>query len=146
MYRALWRRAPGRRAAAAVSGVSFCARAQARPFIAAGLIDRQTAVYEIPESTSRFTPADQVEAQRLTATAGRPLVLWVGHLDANKDPLTVLDGISRAAQSLPGLQLWCCFASAPLLAEVQRTIAGDRAAARLRAPAGSGCRTSASNS
>jgi glycosyltransferase involved in cell wall biosynthesis len=122
----LWRRAPGRRAAAAVSGVTFCARAQARPFLAAGLIDRHTSIYEIPESTSRFTPADQAQAQRLTATAGRPLVLWVGHLNANKDPLTVLAGVSRAAQSLPELQLWCCFASAPLLQEVQRAIRGDR--------------------
>ena len=43
-------------------------------------------------------------------------MLWVGHLDANKDPLTVLDGRQRrGAQRLPGLQLWCCFATAPLL-------------------------------
>ena len=43
-------------------------------------------------------------------------VLWVGHLDRNKDPLTVLEGVGAAARHLPGLQLWCCFGSAPLLA------------------------------
>ena len=45
----------------------------------------------------------------LPASPANPAVLWVGHLDDNKDPLTVLDGISAAARELPGLQLWCCF-------------------------------------
>jgi glycosyltransferase involved in cell wall biosynthesis len=37
----------------------------------------------------------------------------------------VLDGVSRAAQVLPGLRLWCCFATAPLQRSVERRIAGD---------------------
>jgi glycosyltransferase involved in cell wall biosynthesis len=52
-------------------------------------------------------------------------VLWVGHLNTNKDPLTVLQGISAAACSLPRLQLYCCFGSAPLLEPVQARIAAD---------------------
>jgi glycosyltransferase involved in cell wall biosynthesis len=52
-------------------------------------------------------------------------VLWVGHLDANKDPLTVLEGISAALRELPQLQLFCCFGSAPLLDEVRNRIAAD---------------------
>ena len=34
----LWRRAPWRRAAAVVDGVSFCARAQVEPFVRAGML------------------------------------------------------------------------------------------------------------
>ena len=34
----------------------------------------------------------------------------------------MLDGVSEAARQLPGLQLWCCFAAAPLLADVQTRI------------------------
>jgi len=52
-------------------------------------------------------------------------VLWVGHLDGNKDPLTVLAGISEALRSLPELELWCCFGTAPLLAEVERRVNAD---------------------
>jgi glycosyltransferase involved in cell wall biosynthesis len=51
--------------------------------------------------------------------------LWVGHLDANKDPLTVLDGVSIAVRDLPGLQLWCCYAAAPLESAVEARIARD---------------------
>jgi hypothetical protein len=87
-----WRRRVWRQGAIAASGISFCSRAQAEPFLKAGL-------------------------------------LWVAHLDANKDPLTVLNAVSEAARDLQDIQLWCCFASAPMLSVVQSRIASD---ARLR--------------
>jgi glycosyltransferase involved in cell wall biosynthesis len=124
-----WRRGLWRREMAVAAGVAFCAKTQARPFVDAGLLSAQTPLYEIPESTSRFAPGDPHEARRQTGLAGNPAVLWVGHLNDNKDPLTVLDGVSAAAQELPELQLWCCFGNAPLLGDVERRIAQD---ARLR--------------
>jgi glycosyltransferase involved in cell wall biosynthesis len=122
-----WRQLHWRRCRRFISGVSFCSREQARPFVQAGLLSRQTRIYEIPESSSRFTPADREAARREAHVQGEPLVLWVGHLNENKDPLTVLAGISEAAGSLPGLQLYCCFGTAPLLHEVERRIATDPA-------------------
>jgi glycosyltransferase involved in cell wall biosynthesis len=47
----------------------------------------------------------------------------VGHLDSNKDPLTILDGVGEASEQLPNLQLFCCFGKSPLLPEVKRRIA-----------------------
>jgi glycosyltransferase involved in cell wall biosynthesis len=121
----IWRRASARRGMSAAAGIAFCSLDQARPFAAAGLIGASTKVYEIPESTSRFAPGDRDEARRITGIEGDPAVLWVGHLDANKDPLTVLEGISAAARELQQLRLYCCFASAPLLAAVKGRIAAD---------------------
>ncbi|HEY6451127.1 MAG TPA: glycosyltransferase family 4 protein [Steroidobacteraceae bacterium] len=121
----IWRRGSWRRGLSVAAGIMFCAMEQARPFAAAGLVSGQTQLYEIPESTSRFSPGDPVEARRITGLAGEPAVLWVGHLNANKDPLTVLQGISAAARSLPRLQLHCCFGAAPLLQSVQARIAAD---------------------
>jgi glycosyltransferase involved in cell wall biosynthesis len=120
-----WRRLLWRRGLATLSGVAFCSSSQAQPFVDAGLLQPRTTIYEIPESTTRFVPGDQVEARRLTGLSGDPCVLWVGHLNENKDPLTVLEGVSAAVGQLPGLQLWCCFGSAPLLAEVQGRIDSD---------------------
>jgi glycosyltransferase involved in cell wall biosynthesis len=120
-----WRRPLWRRAFAAAAGVAFCSRAQALPFARAHLMSATTPVYEIPESSSRFTPGDRAEARRSLGVQGSPLVLWVGHLDANKDPLTVLDAVSLAARTLPDLQLYCCYGAAPLLGAVQRRIARD---------------------
>jgi glycosyltransferase involved in cell wall biosynthesis len=120
-----WRRASWRRGLSVAAGISFCALQQARPFVAAGLVDSRTKLYGIPESTSRFAPADQTQARSTTGVAGDPAVLWVGNLDANKDPLTILDGISETARALAHLQLYCCFGAAPLLRTVQERIAAD---------------------
>jgi glycosyltransferase involved in cell wall biosynthesis len=120
-----WRRAAWRRGFAAASGIAFCALDQARPFAAAGLLSPHTQVYEIPESTSRFEPGGQGLARRSSGLSGDPLLLWVGHLDANKDPLTVLEGVSRAARVLPRLELCCCYGAAPLLRAVRRRIEED---------------------
>jgi glycosyltransferase involved in cell wall biosynthesis len=121
----IWRRAAWRRGLAAAAGIAFCAAEQARPFAQAGLLHPRTRVYEIPESTSRFAPGDREAARRETGVHGDPAVLWVGHLDANKDPLTVLAAVSAAARVLPGLRLWCCFGVAPLLRPVEERIAAD---------------------
>jgi glycosyltransferase involved in cell wall biosynthesis len=121
----LWGRGLWRRGMSLAAGIAFCASDQARPFTAAGMIGPAVRVYEIPESTSRFTPGDQRRARGVTGVEGEPAILWVGHLNTNKDPLTVLRGISAAARDLPRLRLFCCFGSAPLLGDVLDFIAKD---------------------
>jgi glycosyltransferase involved in cell wall biosynthesis len=120
-----WRRSAWKRCARTVGGIAFCQRQQARPFIESGVLPRDVPVYEIPESTSRFVAGDRQAARHDTGIAGDPALLWVGHLDINKDPLTVLDGVAHATHELPGLQLWCCFGTGPLLRQVRRRIASD---------------------
>ena len=120
-----WRRQAWKRGAAQAQGIAFCARAQAEPFWRQGLIAPQTQIFEIPESTTTFTPGSRDDARAQTGLHGDPALLWVGHLDDNKDPLTVLDGVALAARQRPGLMLWCCFATAPLLAAVRKRIDAD---------------------
>jgi glycosyltransferase involved in cell wall biosynthesis len=121
----IWRRRDFRRGARDADGIAFCARDQAVPFSRAGLFASETEIFEIPESTTTFTPGDRAAARAATGLTGDPAVLWVGHLNSNKDPLTVLDGIARATHALPGLSLWCCHATAPLLDRVQARVAED---------------------
>jgi glycosyltransferase involved in cell wall biosynthesis len=110
---------------AAAQAISFCSLAQARPFMDVGLIAPSTTVYEVPETSSRFTPGDRLVARRASGVYGDPAILWVGHLDSNKDPLTVLDGVAAAVPDLPDAQMWCCFGKAPLMPKVEARIAGD---------------------
>jgi glycosyltransferase involved in cell wall biosynthesis len=122
-----WRRAMWRLGLAAADGLAFCARAHADDFVRAGVLRPGARVFEIPESTSTFLPGNAGEARSATGLWGDPAVLSVGHLDRRKDPLTILDGVAEAAADLPELQLWCCFASAPLLPAVRDRIAGNPA-------------------
>lgn len=120
-----WRRGLFKRALSAVDGLSFCAREQAAPFRRAGLLHPRQEVFEIPESTSAFEPGDRAAARAATGIDGDPALLWVGHLDANKDPLCVLDAVSALSRELPNLELWCCFGSAPLREVIEWRLMGD---------------------
>jgi glycosyltransferase involved in cell wall biosynthesis len=114
---------------ARLDGVLFTARELADPFFHAGVFPRGLPVFEAHESTSSFTPGDVEEARRETGIGGDPCLLWLGHLDANKGPLTVLDAVSRVREQLPGIRLWMCYASAPLDAEVRARLAAEPALA-----------------
>jgi glycosyltransferase involved in cell wall biosynthesis len=120
-----WRRPRWRQWYAAISGVAFTALEQARPFGAAGVFGPRMRLFAIPESSCRFATGSRADARAETGLYGDPCVLWVGHLSRGKDPLTVLDGVARAASQLPGLQLWCAFGTAPLLDEVRLRIEQD---------------------
>jgi glycosyltransferase involved in cell wall biosynthesis len=120
-----------RRAFALARGLMFCAREQAVPFARRGLVATGTRIYEVPESSSDFRPMDRDAARCAAGLAGNPCLLWIGHLDANKDPLTVLDGIALAVQRLPDLQMWMCFGKAPLHDAVCERLRDPRLAGRV---------------
>lgn len=122
-----WRRA----LTTTARGLMFCAREQALPFRRRGLITAATRVYEVPGSSCGFATRDPAAARAATGLAGDPCLLWVAHLDANKDPLTVLDGVALAAQRLPGLQLWLCYGRAPLFEAVRERMRDPLLAGRV---------------
>lgn len=117
-----WHWPAWRRALAAARGLMFCAHEQARPFRRRGLIRAGTRVYEVPGSSCGFAPRDRAEARAQTGLAGEPCLLWVAHLDDNKDPLAVLDGVALALRQLPNLQLWLCYGRAPLYEAVRERL------------------------
>ena len=114
----LWRR--GLRACDAFL---FTAEEQAAPWRRAGLISTSQAVCVVPEASRSVAPVERATARGLTGLRGDPAVLWVGHLDANKDPLTALEGFARAAAALPGARLTLVFRGTALLGAVERELA-----------------------
>jgi len=128
-------RAGGRRAAlrrwgyGRIAGAAFAAAEQAEPFRRHRQIPSGAAVFAIPESSTRFRPGSRAEARAATGLYGDPALLWVGHLDANKDPLTILEGVRRVLPAFPSLQLWCAYGSAPLMPEIERLLRSDPALA-----------------
>jgi glycosyltransferase involved in cell wall biosynthesis len=119
------RRLAWRQAYSSLSAATFTSREQAVPFVAAGVLDARLPIREVIEGSSSFAPGDMWDARRTTGLAGDPCILWTGHLNANKDPLTALEAFRLAAPQLPDARLWCCFGDAPLREEVERRIAGS---------------------
>ena len=106
----------------AADGFLFSARELATPWLRAGIIGPKQAIYELMESSSTMREAPPPRAGE-RALPGRPALLWVARLDANKDPLTILEGFERASGRLPEAALTMVFGASQMLAEVQRRIA-----------------------
>jgi glycosyltransferase involved in cell wall biosynthesis len=70
-----------------------------------------------------MTPLSRDEARSRTGLDGAPAMLWVGRLNQDKDPLTVLRGAAAFFERRPDARLTMIYAEADLEAEVRRTIA-----------------------
>lgn len=108
-----------------VAGVLFTTKEQGQSFVDAGVLRQDTPVYDVLEGSSDFAPGDRDAARQRTGVSGSPALLWTGHLDGNKDPLTVLEALSMSLPALPDARVWCCFRQAPLLDEVRARLATD---------------------
>jgi glycosyltransferase involved in cell wall biosynthesis len=79
------------------------------------------------EASTALVPLPRAQAEATSDVRGRPAMLWVGRLNANKDPLTVLDAFARARPSLPNATLTMLFGAADLAREVGTWIDRDAA-------------------
>jgi glycosyltransferase involved in cell wall biosynthesis len=83
------------------------------------LIDYFKPIYEIIESSSTLEPKDKFQCKEELGLQGNEIFLWVGRLDKNKDPLTVLDGFHRAMHSMQDPHLYMIYHEQPLLYETR---------------------------
>lgn len=113
------RAAHWRAAFAPVDAFSFTAAALARRWQAAGLPE-DARIVEIPEASTTLAPADRTQARLALGAAGDPAIVWIGRLDANKDPLTVLDGLERALPRIPRAHCWLIYGPPSDLEDVVR--------------------------
>ena len=112
------------RAFADADACTFTAAELAVPWFAVGLPRDQT-VLEIPEASSEFAPLPRPDAARATGIDASPAILWVGRLDANKDPLTVLAALEIACARLPGAHCWMIYGDCALETTVKQRIGGS---------------------
>lgn len=113
-----------RHAFEAVDAVTFTAAALSRRWHEVGLAP-DVAILEIPEASSNFVAIDRTAAKHVTNVKGSPALLWVGRLDANKDPITVLRGVELAAARLPGITCWMIYNSAEIEDRVRDYVAAS---------------------
>jgi glycosyltransferase involved in cell wall biosynthesis len=106
----------------AVDGVLVAAPEIALAWHHAGLISHHHAIGCIVESSSRFEPVPQETARKEFGIEGNPVLLWVGRLNENKDPLTVLRGFARILKHSPCATLYMIYTTTPLLGQCRRFV------------------------
>ena len=117
----LWQRQRWKGGLAAANAVSFTAAEQSEPWRAAGVLGNQR-IIEIVEASTTIRAVSRDRARMAIAAGGAPLILWVGRLTTNKDPLTVLDGLERALPQLPEARVVMVFGDNTLIESVDQRV------------------------
>ena len=87
-----------------------------------GIISDQNKIYEIIQGSSVFFPGNKHESKNRRYVTGIPVYLWVGRLDSNKDPLTVVKAFIAFLEYQPGARLYMIYHTDELLAEITHLI------------------------
>ena len=90
----------------------------------AGFIAPRQRTYQVMEASTAVTAIPRAEAESITGMHGNPAILWVGRLNANKDPLTILDAFERTVTTLPQATLTMVYDASDLLRDVQARVEG----------------------
>lgn len=109
-----------------ISAYLFVSGEQAQPWLAKGIIRTPEKVHEVMEGSTDFRMKNKPLFKERTGCAGVTVFLWVGRLDRNKDPLTVLNAFARYAAHKPKVKLWMVFSTTGLLEEVAQFILEHR--------------------
>lgn len=83
-----------------------------------GIIANENKIVEVMETSSVFSVMDKEKARAKTGVTGTPVFLWVGRLDANKDPLTVLKAFSPFIKQQPSVKLYMIYHTEELKDEI----------------------------
>jgi glycosyltransferase involved in cell wall biosynthesis len=117
---------PGRllitRFLSAADAFLFSTIEQADAWRAAGLLPDGPRVCDIMEASTTLRAIARDEARWITELRGSPALLWVGRLNANKDPMTVIDGFARVLSTLPDAALTMVYGSDELMAEIRERL------------------------
>jgi glycosyltransferase involved in cell wall biosynthesis len=116
-----WSVSRWQQAFAAADACSFTAAELAAPWRSIGLGNDQR-VLEIPEASAALSFASDATSRRDLEMRSAPAILWVGRLDANKDPLTVLAGLEIALPRLAQARCWMIYGEGRLEDDVRRRI------------------------
>jgi len=97
-------------------------------WIKSGIIDSPNKINEVLHGSSHFQPQNRYEAKKITGIHGPRNFLWVGRLDANKDPITVLHAFVQYLEKEPSAKLYMIFHTDELLPQVEEIIAANDSA------------------
>jgi glycosyltransferase involved in cell wall biosynthesis len=94
----------------------------AAEWIAAGIIKDKEKCFELPGASTLFTKKNKELSRQKTGMDGSISFLWVGRLNENKDPITVLKGFEKYFAINPAAKLYMIYQEDDLLDEVRGLI------------------------
>lgn len=105
----------------AIKGYLFTSRELAKPWIEKGLIASEK-VYELMEGSSSFRLKDKGTSRSALCIPNDKIFIWVGRLDANKDPICALKAFHKYAMDGHVFKLYMFYHTEELLEKIQAYI------------------------
>lgn len=94
-------------------------------WIKRGNIRNEQKIHEVIQASSFFYPSCRLQARSLLGITGGPVYVWVGRLDANKDPFTVIKAFTRFLPFHPSARLYMIYQEQERLQEVIELVQSD---------------------
>jgi glycosyltransferase involved in cell wall biosynthesis len=104
----------------AVNAYLFTAIEMGQEWLDLHIIRHPDKIRQVMEASSVFSPGDRHIARTTLGLAGDPIFLWVGRLDANKDPLTVVSAFLKFSH--PSAKLYMLFHTRELLQDINNLL------------------------
>lgn len=103
----------------------FTSREMGIEWVEKGIIAHEGKIAEVMEVSSVFNVIDKKEALTRTNITGNLIFLWVGRLNTNKDPLTVVKAFSEFVQDKFSSKLYMIYHTEELKEEILQLIKAD---------------------
>ena len=111
-----------RRGLATADGFMASSSGQTEQWRASGIVPPDVTMFDVMESSTWMRRAVGGQQSSDREESGSPALLWVGRLNANKDPITVLRGVALFFEAHPAARLTMIYAANDLEADVRAIV------------------------
>jgi len=108
-----------------INAALFASYAMGAEWIIKGNLTSPEKIHEVMEVSSVFYQIDKPSAKARTGISGQPAFLWVGRLNQNKDPLTVVKAFLAFGKNNPGARLYIIYQNDDLISEIKAALVED---------------------
>jgi glycosyltransferase involved in cell wall biosynthesis len=105
-----------------INAYFFVSHEMGKDWLKKGNLASQKKIYEVMEVSSVFHPIDKTEAKSKIGVIGSIVFLWVGRLNENKDPITVIKSFLKFSELYSGANLYVIYQTEELLDEIKKII------------------------
>lgn len=109
-----------------IDGYLFTSKKMGQPWINQNLIAFSGKVFEVMEGSTSFLRKNRISSKEKTGMSlTKPVFLWVGRLDTNKDPLCVLQALKKLKDLENDFEFYMFYHTIELLREVEEFIVNN---------------------
>jgi glycosyltransferase involved in cell wall biosynthesis len=108
-----------------VDGYLFTSAEAGKEWVKKNIVASENKIHEVIQASSHFIPKNKTTSKNKLSLSGTPAFLWVGRLDKNKDPLTVVKAFAKFIKTCPNAKLYMIFQEEKLLGQLKEYLEND---------------------